>query len=438
LTRHLKTLEQHTMRNTTYLCLAAAVALAACGSGNGTDEAAAPVTPPPEVSPGAAAGSVTSGLTAIANPTPITEIQPAPPSIGADVPATYFGPAPSTVQKELIGPYQLLKAGRLDEVAGTITLPLYKGQLPDGRLIWYILTDTSDSRNAEALGLNFSSKLEYAAVGKAVRQASQQLIDGLTTVVFSSGTVDFAPVQSVTPGAAPNYFPPTAFQPGAVGDADYSPLARIGDYIYNAPMVAFNVSATALNAFCDGNANPSIVHDKVVSICPRDGVVTLRLTTGFSFGRPVLYLSTDASDPLPAAIETATYAPGLADVKVGNDDSAFSAVERIFAVTNGPTNTVAGEVNPQRQGFDSALKGEGGPINILGGIPTIATDYSPLWDLNAGEWTQDAIDNDYRSRVREEFEILGYVRRGFLTGPGGAPFGSTGLIINCPIVHRFL
>lgn len=55
------------------------------------------------------------------------DIQPAPPSIGADVPLTYFGPAPSQVQKELIGPYQLLRSGEIDQAAGTITLPLYEG-----------------------------------------------------------------------------------------------------------------------------------------------------------------------------------------------------------------------------------------------------------------------------------------------------------------------
>ena len=68
-------------------------------------------------------------------PTPITEIQPAPASIGADVPATYFGTAPSTVQKELIGPFQLLKAGKLDLEAGTITLPLYKGKMTSGESV---------------------------------------------------------------------------------------------------------------------------------------------------------------------------------------------------------------------------------------------------------------------------------------------------------------
>ncbi|MEO7853408.1 MAG: hypothetical protein ABIR94_14310, partial [Rubrivivax sp.] len=123
---------------------------------------------------------------------------------------------------------------------------------------------------------------------------------------------------------------------------------------------------------------------------------------------------------------------------VGGDDGAFSAVERLFLMINGPDNNVPGEINPQRQGLFSALQGQGGPLNVLGGIPTVATDYSPLWDVNPMEWTQNAIANDYRARVREEFEILGMVKNGHITGPGGAAFGSSGLIVNCPIVHRFL
>jgi hypothetical protein len=125
-------------------------------------------------------------------------------------------------------------------------------------------------------------------------------------------------------------------------------------------------------------------------------------------------------------------------VAVGRDDTLFSAVERLFTMVNGPTNVVEDQVNPQRQGLSSAVLGQGGPLNVLGGIPTIATDYSPLWDLNVGEWTQLAIDRSYRSRVTEEFQILGLVARGFITAPGGAPFGSSGFIVNCPIVHRFL
>jgi len=71
-------------------------------------------------------------------------------------------------------------------------------------------------------------------------------------------------------------------------------------------------------------------------------------------------------------------------------------------------------------------------------LPTIALDYSPLWDLNLGEWTPEAIDAGYRARVIDEFQILSLVRDGWITGPEGVPYGSTGIVVNCPIVARFL
>jgi hypothetical protein len=38
----------------------------------------------------------------------------------------------------------------------------------------------------------------------------------------------------------------------------------------------------------------------------------------------------------------------------------------------------------------------------------------------------------------DEFQYLGMVQRGFIIGPDGSPFGSSGFIVNCPVVHRFL
>jgi hypothetical protein len=400
---------------------------------------------------------------------------PAPPSIGADVPVTYFGPAPSSVNPNLIGPLQLLTAGTLDLEAtphATITLPLYEGRLAsggpqDGATLWYIVTDTSDEANAAALGLNFSPKLAFSDLPDAVvtefmsTSVRGGYYDEAGVLVVSGGPVDFAPERMVTAGSTDtqgtsNLLASLTFQPGAIGagvgdpDGFYSPLVRIrnaNDHVYNAPIVSFGTSRDELNAYCDGITEVqraealTKMHDSVVSICPgndgQPGTVTIELATGFSFGRPVLYLSTDASADIAAALEGAIFAPALANVPVGRDDSLFSAVERIFGVTNGPTNEF-GEVNPQRQGFNSAIVGEGFPLNVLGGIPTIATDYSPLWDLNLGEWTQEAIDNGYRARVTEEFQILGMVERGFITGPGGSAYGSIGIIINCPIVHRLL
>jgi hypothetical protein len=370
---------------------------------------------------------------------PEDDVAPAPPSIGADVPLTYFGPSPSQVQKELVGPVRLLRSGPVDTEAGTITLPLYRGELRDGRNVWYVLTDTTDKDNAEALGLLHSAKLAYASVGRGTRSAT---LEKNGVLVFDRGTVDFSPERRIVPGDAPNPFPPKEFEPGAVGDRFYSPLVRIvnaGLHVYNAPIIAFDVGEDALQ-MPEGEVDHAVVHDKVVSIDvgpnPNDGLatVTIALTAGFSFAKPILYMSLDANHPLPATMEGATLAPGLSDLSVGRDDSAFSALERIFAVVNGPT----GKDNPQRQGFNSALMGEGGPLNVAGGIPTVAIDYSPLWDLNVAEWTQEAIDKGYRSRLIDEFQILGMVERGFLTGPGGEDFGSTGFIINCPVVFRFL
>jgi hypothetical protein len=71
-------------------------------------------------------------------------------------------------------------------------------------------------------------------------------------------------------------------------------------------IVAFDVNAKQIS-FCNGNPDYSLVHDKVVKICPEQGTVTIKLTAGFSFARPVLYLSMDASNPIAASMENATF-----------------------------------------------------------------------------------------------------------------------------------
>ena len=67
-------------------------------------------------------------------------VNPASPSVGADVPITYFAPLPSASDPKLLGPLQLLTAGTLDANAGTLRLPLYQGRMRDGRAVWYVLT----------------------------------------------------------------------------------------------------------------------------------------------------------------------------------------------------------------------------------------------------------------------------------------------------------
>jgi hypothetical protein len=145
------------------------------------------------------AGSATGLAQDDATPEPagIDEVQPAPASIGADIPATYFGPPPSEVNKNLVGPVELLRAGEIDMEAGTVTLPLYEGRMADGTPVWYVLTDTTDQANADALGLNHSAKLAYANVEGAVRTGT---LEQDLTLTFDQGTVDFEPGFVLIPG----------------------------------------------------------------------------------------------------------------------------------------------------------------------------------------------------------------------------------------------
>src|SRR6266404_5378451 len=129
--------------------------------------------------------------------------------------------------------------------------------------------------------------------------------------------------------------------------------------------------------FPDGNPNYALVHDQVIAIDPVHRTVTLNLINGFSFGKPVLYISTDSSDPTVSAIEGNTFAPRMHRLEVGIDDIARSAVERIFIAVNGPSEGAC--ANPQRQGIFAALTDGHRPNNTFGGIPTTATDYSPVW-----------------------------------------------------------
>jgi hypothetical protein len=362
-------------------------------------------------------------------PGPGCNLFPAPPSVGTTVNLSYFGPPPATTNQSLVGPVQLLKSGPVDSIKGTITIPLYLGHMKNRANVWYVLTDVDDADVAAELGLNFSAKMTFMSSASRTANLDQ---DG--NLVFDKGTVDFSPVRSITPGPTGQEFPPTAFQPGAVGDKDYSPFVQIvnaGGVIYNAPIVAFGVNADEIS-FPNGNVNYAKVHDQVVAIDPVNMTVTINLINGFSFGKPVWYMSMDTSIPLGAAIEHNTFAPLMAALHLGGDDTFSSPIERIFISTNGAHDCA----NPQRQGLSADLADGFRPNNVVGGIPTNALDYSPAWDAQLFEWTQDAIGKGYRGQVREEFQILTFVQDGLITGPAGGRFGSSGFSINCPIVQR--
>ena len=366
---------------------------------------------------------------------PLHEARPAPTSMQPDFALVVAQPSPSEVNPSFLGPVLLMKSAHVDLEAGTATVPLREGQLPDGRKVWFIITDVSDRDLAELHGVPYSAKMAYGLTGDAYREAHIET-DGTWT--FADGTVDFAPEWAVTPGEAPNFFPPTAAQPGSVGDAAYSPLVSITNagkgITFNAPMIAFDRSADELNAFCDGAPDHAVLHDKVVAVCPRDGTATIALTLGFTFGKPIFYMSTEASDPLIATLEQATHAPALAGLPFANEDAApGESAERIYVFANGPT----GIENPHRQGVGRVLSGDGrGPLNVLGGVPTLNLDYSPMWRLFPAKWTEEAIASGYRARMSDAIHIENMAAMGHITSLDDGPLRAVGFIVNCPVVYR--
>lgn len=389
------------------------------------------------VSPSAvtqAAGSSALNQTVnLANPD--VEGRPAPLSIRADIPIVYNSPSPSQVKPELIGPYQFIRSARVHEDEGTASFRIYEGHMESGESVWYILTDTDNQPLADHQGLAFSAKLGFA--GKkfknphlAIREAQLGEDGGF---VFKSGKVDFSPQRQVAPGTGASVFPPRVATPGSVGDEDYTPLVRVNGVVYNAPVLAYNVSRAELAAMTAGRVNYAKVHDKIVAFDMANNLVTLKLTPGYSFSKVVFYISTDASDPLAATLEESTLTPALQGANQDLPDHFIGqGNERLAIFINGPT----GKDHPFRQGIESAIMDGRSPLNIFGGIPTINLDYSPMWDAELIQWSKDAVAKNYRTRIIDLLHMYGLEQKGVLEGFGGGPIKRSGIVINCPVVAR--
>ncbi len=311
----------------------------------------------------------------------------------------------------------------IDTENGSITLPLYEGR-HDGATVWYVVTESSNPGDAQQRGVNHSKSLRNALGTAAVQSAPE--VDGL---LHFEGTVDFAPERIVVPGEEPNPFPPTFVQAGAVGDADYSPLVTPdGRTVLNATQVA----------------NGSGVHDAILdggSIDFDARTVTLDTLDGFYEGNRVQYLHQDASVELVAALEGSTWAPNLdAAPGLATLDPKTSARAAIIPVVNGPRE---GDGAEQRQGLNSALAGEGDPLNVTQVIPG-EKDYTPIWDVTPVVWTDEAIESGQRVRLEDHEDIAALFEAGLLTSGGEGPpneglGGARALpgISNCPIVIEF-
>jgi hypothetical protein len=318
---------------------------------------------------------------------------------------------------------------QVDLSTETVRLPLYKGEAY-GKIAWFLLLDASDAGLAHDLGVNYAPKLANLAIGCAACVQTVTL-DNPTpaqnpfgqALVHFQGAPDFSPTRIAVPG--PNGFPLARFQPGAVARPGYSPFIRIAGspVVYNAPIVA------------TGDGPFDVVHhtntgDRVlgIHIAPSsspsgqylESWADMLFVKGFDAGQPIVYLSTDAGQPLTAVLERATYVPALNNAAYnGGDDFLGSARERLFGFINGQT----GANNPQAQGFVhlvrdghasedasagnttliNALRTGGDLLNVFGDFPTLADPrhaqaYSPLWDAQLGLWTQKAINAGLNTR----------------------------------------
>jgi hypothetical protein len=293
-----------------------------------------------------------------------------------------------------------------------VALPIYQG-VSKGKPFWYVVTDASKASVAKKWGVNFSAKLANAKGTAAVQKGT--IWNGVLEV---PATVDFKPDRIVVPG--PTAFPPSSFAPGSVGQPGYSPLVALPD-------------GTVMNA--SHVANSSGVNDKVVSINYKTRYVVLGLTEGFYEGDDVYYVSLDSSADMPAALEAVTHAPSLnAAPKIGSN-ALSSARSGIGVFVNGQT----GANNPNRQGLNSALMGDGDPFNVIQTFPVDEkgvpeADYSPLWDAHLTAWTAGAIGAGKNLAQKDFADIVALSASGNVTGPDGAAWGATGFIVNCPVV----
>jgi len=159
--------------------------------------------------------------------------------------------------------------------------------------------------------------------------------------------------------------------------------------------------------------------------------VTYRETDGFQGGDPVKYVSFDASNPVAATLEQATFASALDALPTANDDSTASARATLIAFVNGQT----GANNRQRQGLNSAILDGLDPLNLLRWNPSQGR-YSPMWDVNLAKWVDAVITAGQNLRQTDVGTAQGLAEHGVLTAPDGGALTASGFIVNCPIVSR--
>jgi hypothetical protein len=388
-----------------------------------------------------------------------------------DVPgaATGLGPLSGLLPRKNL---TMESAIQVDLSNQTVRLPLYRGTAY-GKTVWFVLMDASDIGTAHNLGLNYAPKLGNMAIGcdacvqtvtlEAPSTPSQNPFG--QAVVNFQGAPDFSPTRIAKPG--PNGFPLAEFQPGAVAGPGYSPFIRIAGspVTYSAPIVATGDGPFDVTHHTDTGDRVLGIHIAPDSSPGQylESWVDLLFVKGFDAGQPIVYVSTDAGQPLTAVLERSTLVPALDKAPyIGGDDFLGSARERLFGFVNGQT----GADNPQAQGFVhlardghiaqdasadntamiDALRNGGDLLNVFGDFPTLTDPrhsqaYSPLWEAQLGLWTDKAIQEGRDTRQIDENVVfnLAASRPDLLTGFDAttgkpAPYGASGATINCAVI----
>jgi hypothetical protein len=315
-------------------------------------------------------------------------------------------------------------------------VPLFRGIDGDGEPVEYIITETSDFRVAQLMGINYSPKLVW---GRGSGGDQEVTLNRRGEMVFP-GTVDFSPELSYTANSGSTLvpgteiFPPAAVQPGAVADDEWSSLVVLP-------------SGLVLNV--GQMANGTGIHDRVVDIDVAEREVEVELLDGFQGGDQLYYhFVTDASDPVAAALEEGVYSPRLA-LLPGEGQTTLDEPSPRLAFS--PNINGVEDLGLDRQGLNTILSSGGlDPINVFPIDPDNDArrdnNYSPMWDAHVNQWTQEAVDAGERRRIRglEDLTALvdaGLVESGVISPDGpGTPFVAglrpTGIIINCPVIAQ--
>lgn len=405
------------------------------------------------------------------------------PAQAADSAPLALFPATTTLAGQVSGrlprdKLTLTSALAVDLTDDLVVLPLHHGTY-HGQSVWYVITDVSDMGIARTLGLNFAPRLANIDRGCAsclqtVASTSPVLGRGVATF---AGVPDFSAARVLVPGQ--QGIPLLRSQPGAVADASYSPFVRIRGTraVYDAPIVAVGSGEFDV-------VHHSDTHDRVLAIDTRAMTVSLLLAHGFANGQPIVYLSMDASDPLTATFDRATFVPALGAAPYPNgsipltadleqneyvpgvtlspppppryaDDEVNSARAELFSFANGSLSGAgqpgqgeanlildghaAQEATLDNQALLTALRLGGDLHDVFSFFPTLrearyAQDYSPVGDLNVGVWSKVAIAHHLNTPRTDAIEIEELAQDHLITAPGGFQLASSGAVVNCPAV----